>query len=212
MFFPTAFFLFFFFLLLLLFFLFPSKTDSIIFGPSDIIRTMPYLIPSIYSLTKKKATWGLEKAACSTNLLIKNVSKKKKEREREQQHGEKKKNATKKTNQTNKPIGHIALFPCSHPVLSDCPHTIGVEFGTRVVDISNKQIKLQIWDTGKKKKQGTKNNNNNNNNHSNSPLSPSLASFSILAGQVWKSQSLSTISNNNLGDGGEKEKKENSIK
>ena len=31
--------------------------------------------------------------------------------------------------------------------LSDSPHTIGVEFGTRVVDVGEKSIKLQIWDT-----------------------------------------------------------------
>ncbi|EFA83924.1 Rab GTPase [Heterostelium album PN500] len=29
----------------------------------------------------------------------------------------------------------------------DNPHTIGVEFGTRIVDVNNKKIKLQIWDT-----------------------------------------------------------------
>eukprot|EP00659_Diplonema_papillatum_P002025 gene2025-biopygen1991 len=31
--------------------------------------------------------------------------------------------------------------------LTDSPHTIGVEFGTRVVDVGDKTIKLQIWDT-----------------------------------------------------------------
>ncbi|KAF0972791.1 hypothetical protein FDP41_009040 [Naegleria fowleri] len=30
---------------------------------------------------------------------------------------------------------------------SDCPHTIGVEFGTRVIEVEGKSIKLQIWDT-----------------------------------------------------------------
>jgi len=29
----------------------------------------------------------------------------------------------------------------------DSPHTIGVEFGTRIVEVSGKKIKLQIWDT-----------------------------------------------------------------
>eukprot|EP00755_Sulcionema_specki_P029376 Sspe_Gene.92033::Locus_63764_Transcript_1_1_Confidence_1.000_Length_808::g.92033::m.92033/K07881/RAB14; Ras-related protein Rab-14 len=31
--------------------------------------------------------------------------------------------------------------------LSDSKHTIGVEFGTRVVEVADKSIKLQIWDT-----------------------------------------------------------------
>ncbi|KAL7668465.1 hypothetical protein ACOME3_009167 [Neoechinorhynchus agilis] len=31
--------------------------------------------------------------------------------------------------------------------MADCPHTIGVEFGTRIVDIAGQKIKLQIWDT-----------------------------------------------------------------
>jgi len=30
---------------------------------------------------------------------------------------------------------------------ADCPHTIGVEFGTRIIEVSGKKIKLQIWDT-----------------------------------------------------------------
>jgi len=34
-----------------------------------------------------------------------------------------------------------------HKFLPDSPHTIGVEFGTRVIEISDKLIKLQIWDT-----------------------------------------------------------------
>jgi len=29
----------------------------------------------------------------------------------------------------------------------DSPHTIGVEFGTRIVEVTGKKIKLQIWDT-----------------------------------------------------------------
>lgn len=32
----------------------------------------------------------------------------------------------------------------THTVMADCPHTIGVEFGTRVIEIANKHIKLQI--------------------------------------------------------------------
>jgi len=30
-------------------------------------------------------------------------------------------------------------------VIPDSPHTIGVEFGTRIVEVHNKKIKLQIW-------------------------------------------------------------------
>uniref|UniRef100_A0A5K3F6T6 Ras-related protein Rab-14 n=1 Tax=Mesocestoides corti TaxID=53468 RepID=A0A5K3F6T6_MESCO len=29
----------------------------------------------------------------------------------------------------------------------DCPHTIGVEFGTRIIEINDQKVKLQIWDT-----------------------------------------------------------------
>lgn len=32
-------------------------------------------------------------------------------------------------------------------VMSDCPHTIGVEFGTRIIEVRGQKIKLQIWDT-----------------------------------------------------------------
>lgn len=28
-----------------------------------------------------------------------------------------------------------------------CPHTIGVEFGTRIIEVARQKIKLQIWDT-----------------------------------------------------------------
>ncbi|KJE92104.1 Ras-like protein Rab-14 [Capsaspora owczarzaki ATCC 30864] len=31
--------------------------------------------------------------------------------------------------------------------LPDCPHTIGVEFGTRIIEVNGQKIKLQIWDT-----------------------------------------------------------------
>ena len=31
--------------------------------------------------------------------------------------------------------------------MADIPHTIGVEFGTRIIDVSGEKIKLQIWDT-----------------------------------------------------------------
>lgn len=29
-------------------------------------------------------------------------------------------------------------------VMADCPHTIGVEFGTRIIEVSGQKIKLQI--------------------------------------------------------------------
>lgn len=32
-------------------------------------------------------------------------------------------------------------------VMADCPHTIGVEFGTRIIEVSGQKVKLQIWDT-----------------------------------------------------------------
>ena len=38
-------------------------------------------------------------------------------------------------------------FTHVHEVMADCPHTIGVEFGTRIVEVSGQKIKLQIWDT-----------------------------------------------------------------
>ncbi|RXG73906.1 Ras-related protein Rab-14, partial [Armadillidium vulgare] len=31
--------------------------------------------------------------------------------------------------------------------MADCPHTIGVEFGTRIIEVTGQKIKLQIWDT-----------------------------------------------------------------
>ena len=35
-------------------------------------------------------------------------------------------------------------------VKQDSSHTIGVEFGSKIVTIGGKQVKLQIWDTVKK--------------------------------------------------------------
>jgi len=32
-------------------------------------------------------------------------------------------------------------------VRKDMPHTIGVEFGSKVVEVAGKRVKLQIWDT-----------------------------------------------------------------
>lgn len=34
-------------------------------------------------------------------------------------------------------------------VMANCPHTIGVEFGTRIIEVAGQKIKLQVWDTGK---------------------------------------------------------------
>lgn len=31
--------------------------------------------------------------------------------------------------------------------MANCPHTIGVEFGTRIIEVAGQKIKLQIWDT-----------------------------------------------------------------
>jgi GTPase SAR1 family protein len=30
--------------------------------------------------------------------------------------------------------------------MASCPHTIGVEFGTRIIEVDKQKIKLQIWD------------------------------------------------------------------
>ncbi|GAA52714.1 Ras-related protein Rab-14 [Clonorchis sinensis] len=32
-------------------------------------------------------------------------------------------------------------------VIPDCPHTIGVEFATKIIELDDQKIKLQIWDT-----------------------------------------------------------------
>lgn len=32
-------------------------------------------------------------------------------------------------------------------VNKDSTHTIGVEFGSKIVEVGGKQIKLQVWDT-----------------------------------------------------------------
>ena len=36
---------------------------------------------------------------------------------------------------------------CGTTVKDDSTHTIGVEFGSKIVDIGGKTVKLQIWDT-----------------------------------------------------------------
>lgn len=41
----------------------------------------------------------------------------------------------------------INLLYYSFIVMASCPHTIGVEFGTRIIEVDKQKIKLQIWDT-----------------------------------------------------------------
>lgn len=41
----------------------------------------------------------------------------------------------------------FVFTPLLSSVMADCPHTIGVEFGTRIIEVSGQKIKLQIWDT-----------------------------------------------------------------
>ncbi len=38
-------------------------------------------------------------------------------------------------------------LPPSLPVKQDSNHTIGVEFGSKVVNVVSKSVKLQVWDT-----------------------------------------------------------------
>lgn len=33
------------------------------------------------------------------------------------------------------------------PVKDESNHTIGVEFGSKIINVVNKMVKLQIWDT-----------------------------------------------------------------
>ena len=40
----------------------------------------------------------------------------------------------------------VCVFVCVS-VMADCPHTIGVEFGTRIMEVNGQKVKLQIWDT-----------------------------------------------------------------
>ena len=40
---------------------------------------------------------------------------------------------------------HISYL--ESPVKQDSNHTIGVEFGSKVVNVSGKSVKLQVWDT-----------------------------------------------------------------
>lgn len=41
--------------------------------------------------------------------------------------------------------------------MADCPHTIGVEFGTRIIEVNGQKIKLQIWDTAGQERLTTNN-------------------------------------------------------
>lgn len=41
----------------------------------------------------------------------------------------------------------MILYSSPVSVLPDCPHTIGVEFGTKIIEVSGEKVKLQIWDT-----------------------------------------------------------------
>jgi len=42
---------------------------------------------------------------------------------------------------------HFCINDFVNLVMADCPHTIGVEFGTRIIEVAGQKIKLQIWDT-----------------------------------------------------------------
>lgn len=51
---------------------------------------------------------------------------------------------------SNENVSNLKHFiPLVLPVMADCPHTIGVEFGTRIIEVNGQKVKLQIWDTGK---------------------------------------------------------------
>lgn len=39
------------------------------------------------------------------------------------------------------------VFSFAGPVKEDSSHTIGVEFGSRIVNVGGSVVKLQIWDT-----------------------------------------------------------------
>lgn len=41
----------------------------------------------------------------------------------------------------------LCVCVCVCVVMADCPHTIGVEFGTRIMEVHGQKVKLQIWDT-----------------------------------------------------------------
>ena len=41
----------------------------------------------------------------------------------------------------------IWMMHCAIVVKQDSSHTIGVEFGSRIINVGGKSVKLQIWDT-----------------------------------------------------------------
>ncbi|KAH8358090.1 hypothetical protein KR084_002006 [Drosophila pseudotakahashii] len=43
--------------------------------------------------------------------------------------------------------GYYIIILIHPPVKDDSSHTIGVEFGSRIVNVGGKSVKLQIWDT-----------------------------------------------------------------
>lgn len=46
-------------------------------------------------------------------------------------------------------VGKTAICKrfCTNDFLEDIPQTVGIEFGSRIVDIQNTKVKIQIWDT-----------------------------------------------------------------
>lgn len=45
------------------------------------------------------------------------------------------------------PLVWSSLADAPPQVSADSPHTIGVEFGTRIIEVKGQKVKLQIWDT-----------------------------------------------------------------
>lgn len=45
------------------------------------------------------------------------------------------------------PQGIVIMSHIDSPVKQDSNHTIGVEFGSKVVNVASKSVKLQVWDT-----------------------------------------------------------------
>lgn len=51
------------------------------------------------------------------------------------------------SSQTKNVCSQICRAKSWFPVIPDCPHTIGVEFATKIIELDDQKIKLQIWDT-----------------------------------------------------------------